>query len=69
VRLRRPVVVVLAFAVAYVGSHALYPATGFHYDLLHDLSHMKKTAIDFSVWSALVLVSYWLLDRLMGGKR
>lgn len=54
----------LAFTVAYVGSRAIFAATGFRYRLFGEPFDLGKLLIDFGTWAALFLAAMWVLRRL-----
>lgn len=54
----------LAFTVAYLGSRAIFAATGFRYQLFGEPFDAGKLLVDFGTWAALFLAAMWVLRRL-----
>jgi hypothetical protein len=59
----------LAFAIAYVVSRAIFAALGFHYDVFREPLSLGKLAIDFGMWVLVFGSTVWLLQRFEGSRR
>jgi hypothetical protein len=59
----------LAVAIAYVVSRALFAALGFHYNVFGEPFDLSKFAVDFGVWILVFASTVWLLDRFESTRR
>lgn len=59
----------LAFAIAYVVSRAIFAAFGFHYNVFREPLNLGKLAIDFGVWVLVFGSTVWMLQRFEGSRR
>lgn len=66
---RSTLALILAAVIAAAGSALVLHAFGFDYNFLGDTFEPGKLAIDLGVFTALFLVSLWLLRKALGAGR
>ena len=53
----------VAFAITYVASKAIFALLGFRYNVFGEPFDFRKFAIDFGVWVLVYTSTVWLLHR------
>ena len=67
--MKRSLIAFLAFVIAYVASRVIFAAIGFTYNIFSEPFSVSKLILDFGVWGAVYILSYFVLSRALRSKK